>query len=176
MTACSAPGCPARAHARGLCTKHYQRLRNTGSVRARTAEDRFFAKVAEGADGCWLWTGYVNPSGYGQFGDNGSVVLAHRWAWGFFRGEIPAGLQLDHLCRVRNCVNPDHLEPVTPSVNTRRARPFREYPPLMAVCGRGHEMTPENSGPRSDRPGQHYCRACMRIWQQNHKRRKGRAA
>ncbi len=84
-----------------------------------TEAERFWAKV-EKTDGCWLWTGAENGRGYGTFWSEGMVVRAHRWAYGHLAGPIPDGLDLDHLCRVKSCVNPDHLEPVTHRVNVRR--------------------------------------------------------
>lgn len=80
--------------------------------------DRFLSKIQIPADpsGCWLWTGYVRRDGYGTLGK----MRAHRATYIAFRGPIPEGLELDHLCRVRHCVNPDHLEAVTHRVNTMR--------------------------------------------------------
>ena len=73
---------------------------------------RFWAKVDK-TETCWLWTG-GQSAGYGRFGFKGRPNLgAHRFAYELLVGPIPPGLDLDHLCRVRNCVNPDHLEPVT---------------------------------------------------------------
>lgn len=83
------------------------------------AVDRFLSKVDK-TDSCWLWNGRTTPSGYGNFRVGGRQVPAHRWAYENFVGPIPSGLQIDHLCRVRNCVNPAHMEPVTSAENTRR--------------------------------------------------------
>ena len=70
---------------------------------------------------CWLWTGFINPKGYGIFGfGNNRSGGAHRWSYEYFVGPIPEGLQIDHLCRVRNCANPEHIEPVTPHINALR--------------------------------------------------------
>src|ERR1019366_4519713 len=69
--------------------------------------------------GCWLWTGGLNRGGYGQF-MTPPCTVAHRVAYELFVGPIPEGLQLDHLCRVRSCVNPQHLEPVSQQENIRR--------------------------------------------------------
>ena len=89
---------------------------------------------------CWLWTAGVNASGYGKFGrEPTGPELAHRVAYELLVGPIPDGLVLDHLCRVRICVNPAHLEPVTSGENTRRACRGRTH------CKRGHEFTPENT-------------------------------
>jgi hypothetical protein len=73
---------------------------------------------------CWIWKGKLQPTGYAQTYDaeTGRYPLAHRWVYEKERGPIPAGLELDHLCEVPACVNPDHLEPVTSAENTRRSR------------------------------------------------------
>src|SRR5690349_11586471 len=77
---------------------------------------RFWSKVEKGA-GCWLWTAHVAPNGYGMMTLGGHAGYAHRLAYRLMKGQIPARLQLDHLCRTRHCVNPDHLEPVTQKTN-----------------------------------------------------------
>lgn len=79
-----------------------------------------FSKVAMGPNGCIVYTGYVTPEGYGQVADNRTTYRAHRLAYAQMVGPIPDGLQLDHLCRNRRCINPNHLEPVTARVNTLR--------------------------------------------------------
>lgn len=81
---------------------------------------RFNAKVEYG-QGCWVWTGAVNDSGYGVIWDGTRLVYAHRLAYRLMRGEMPAGMEADHLCGKRSCVNPGHLEAVTHLVNVRRA-------------------------------------------------------
>jgi HNH endonuclease len=90
---------------------------------------------------CWRWTGARNPQGYGQITINGKRRSAHRTAYETWTGEIPEGLHIDHLCRVRDCINPAHLEAVTPLENARRALPFRKK---ATHCGHGHEFTPSN--------------------------------
>lgn len=80
----------------------------------------FWHKVLRDPDGCWIWQGNVNRDGYGRFSHQGRKLLAHRAAYMSLVGQVPEGLQLDHLCRVRNCVNPAHLEPVTAGENVRR--------------------------------------------------------
>jgi hypothetical protein len=74
------------------------------------------------ATGCWLWDGRLLESGYGQYKDGGQVWQAHVWFWVQRHGPVPLGRELDHTCRNRRCVNPDHLEPVTHVENVRRGR------------------------------------------------------
>lgn len=82
-------------------------------------KERFWANV-DRSGSCWLWTGPISSTGYGGVQWQGRRANAHKVAYVMERGPVPKGLQLDHLCRVRRCVNPIHLEPVTNAVNTRR--------------------------------------------------------
>ena len=107
--------------------------------------------------GCWLWTGSLNGHGYGKVRDRDSrLQTAHRASYRAFVGPIPEGLDLDHLCRVRCCVNPAHLEPVTRRENVRRGEAGRDP---QSVCKRGHPMAGDNVAPSGAR---RRCRACMR--------------
>lgn len=71
---------------------------------------------------CWIWTGAIHANGYGAKRVHGRLYKVHRLAYEAVAGPIPAGLDLDHLCHVRACCNPNHLEPVTRAENLRRAR------------------------------------------------------
>lgn len=77
------------------------------------------------ANGCWLWSGCILKSSYSQVSRDGVREYAHRWMYKRHKGEIPEGLDLDHLCRIRHCVNPDHLEPVTRTENAQRGQKAR---------------------------------------------------
>ena len=90
--------------------------------------ERFWAKTRRDPSGCVIWTASAQSSGYGAFSLDGKVYLAHRLAYTAARGPIPGGWHIDHLCRVKLCVNPDHLEPVTALENNVRAVPFRRPP------------------------------------------------
>lgn len=119
-----------------------------------SALDRFEAKVSpEPNSGCHLWIGFLDPNGYGRFHHHGGQ-LAHRFAYQAKHGVIPSGLVLDHLCRVRCCVNPDHLEPVTNEENIRRGINPRS---AQTHCKRGHLLSGENMRMTC---GARTCRAC----------------
>jgi len=105
--------------------------------------------------GCWEWTGALDRSGYGAFKDKGKKINAHRWSYLNYVGEIPGGLDLDHLCRVRKCVNTAHLEPVTRKVNARRGDAVG---PKVTHCIHGHEYTAANTYTYPD--GHRECRTC----------------
>jgi hypothetical protein len=123
--------------------------------------ERFMKFVSpEPNSGCWLWTGCLNSKGYGRFSFGGVVQNAHRVAYQLFRGSIPESLHIDHLCRVRCCVNPDHLEPVTPLDNTRRGDAGK-WGKAKRNCPSGHEYTPANTYRRKD--GWRECRACWSV-------------
>lgn len=170
---CSFPGCSRRHNARGLCNPHGAMQRRGEPLRPiqdRTGPickeplDRFVAYIALQDDGCIVWTGGKSGGksggGYGMFSAVGTRgvehrVLTHRWSYEQFVGPIPEGFDIDHLCRNRACLNPDHLEPVTRAENIRRASA------LKTCCPAGHPYTAENTYVR---PGTVHrkCRACAR--------------
>jgi hypothetical protein len=104
---------------------------------------RFWAKVdLRDMDGCWLWTAGTNRGGYGGFnvrnGGRPTTARAHRYAYEQLVGYIPDGLQLDHLCRNRLCVNPNHLEPVSSRTNVLRGEGLAAHNATKVRCGQGH--------------------------------------
>lgn len=106
---------------------------------------------------CWNWTRGVNKLGYAYMKEKGKMVAIHRRSFELFRGPIPEGLVLDHLCRNPSCCNPDHLDPVTNSENRRRGV-FAD----AKACKHGHEYTPENTTIQIDKRGHKskLCRIC----------------
>lgn len=135
------------------------------------AEDRFWKRVREeDADGCWIWIGARSRGGYGSFSSApGRTASAHRWAYESLRAAIPEGLQLDHLCRNRACVNPWHLEPVTNRVNILRGVGPTACNAALTHCRKGHEYTPENTIPMPE--GGRRCRACRNEYHREWRRR-----
>lgn len=131
---CAVDDCERPAWNRGWCRMHYARWFRAGTVEGNLrvlipAETRFWAKVDKNGPvpahrpdlgPCWLWTGGRNNTGYGTFRYDDRTVVAHALAYVWRYGPIPDGLEPDHLCRVRHCVRPDHLEPVTHGDNVRR--------------------------------------------------------
>jgi hypothetical protein len=120
-----------------------------------------FERHVTKTDTCWLWTGRRDIGGYGRLWVGDRDVPAHRWSYERFVGPIPEGLQVDHLCRVRECVNPAHLEPVTQAENIRRGVGASTRNATKTHCPRGHAYTPENTMRRKS--GQRRCRICVRA-------------
>lgn len=134
--------------------------------------DRFWNKVNK-TNYCWKWIAYINSAGYGKFYLNGKAELAHRVSYEYTKGEIPQGLDLDHLCRNRNCVNPEHLEAVTHQENMRRGIAgflggIRNS--NKTHCPQGHEYNEENTYIRPNRD--RGCKTCNRIGVNQYNRRK----
>lgn len=127
-----------------------------------TIEERFWAKVDKrGANDCWLWTGAKYKEGYGQFriSSRDGRGLAHRFAYTISIGEIPAGLHIDHLCRVRACVNPYHLEPVTQQENTLRGESPAAKNAKKTHCPKGHPYSGGNL--LVNKNNERRCRKCI---------------
>jgi hypothetical protein len=133
---------------------------------------RFWAKVDPGITGCWHWAAAKDDKGYGKFWYAGALRMAHRVSYEHFVGPIPEDLELDHVrdrCGHRDCVNPEHLEPVTPLENKQRI-----HNGDSTRCKHGHEFTDENTAPRKT-GGVRRCRACARKYaaQQRENKRPG---
>ena len=142
--------------------------------------DEFIQKIEPNADsnGCLLWMGYIAPSGYGQFYKRGSgrhgkarTGYAHRQSYELFVGLIPEGMTVDHLCRVRACVNPMHLEVVTNRENVLRGKTLPAANALKTHCPKGHLLAGDNLYVRPDsgtKAGGRGCKTCrretMRKW------------
>lgn len=137
MNTCHIEGCERRMKSRGMCNTHYERWRKTGDPywttpahwnlpdpAQRPVFERVMARVrVDETSGCWIFTGAISTSGYGRVGlgaRSEGLAQAHRVTYEHLVGPIPEGLDIDHLCRVRACVNPAHLEPVTRRENCRR--------------------------------------------------------
>jgi len=102
---------------------------------------KIWANISRSDNGCWEWTGPLTPYGYaGPISVGGRPCRVHRLTYSWFKGDIPDGYVVDHLCENKRCVNPDHLEAVTPGENSRRANTGRR----KTHCSRGHAYTPEN--------------------------------
>lgn len=119
---------------------------------------RFAAKVQADEHGCWIWSGARNGGGYGSLGRGGRTLCAHRYAYETLIGPIPAGLHIDHLCRVRACVNPAHMEPVTSHVNMLRGIAPAALNAAKTHCKNGHAFSPDNT---LWSQGKRTCRVCV---------------
>lgn len=115
---------------------------------------RIASKIELGDDGCWNWTACRDRQGYGGTSVAGRRWLAHRLVYTLMIGEIPPGLEVDHLCFVRHCVNPAHLEAVTHAENDRRRSEHQ------TVCRRAGHSLVDPSNVRLDSRGQRNCRKC----------------
>lgn len=133
--------------------------------------------IVDEQTGCWLWTARIDANGYGRFQRGPGVSpLAHRAAYEMLVGPISDGLQLDHLCRVRHCVNPAHLEPVTHAENQMRGEAFSAVNARKESCENGHPFDLLNTYYRPDRPGTRECRECSRAAKRRYKKRRREGA
>lgn len=134
--------------------------RDRRKTRGLSTESRFwFYVMPEPNSGCWLWTGTMDDKGYGKLWNGTRGMLAHQYGYSLFRGPVPLGLVLDHKCRVRCCVNPDHLRAVTQRINAREnSIGHAAVNAAKTRCSKGHEFTPENTILRAR--GWRGCRQC----------------
>ena len=158
---CLVDGCGRPQQSRGWCNKHYLYWSRHGRLEPPTEQERFWARVDVGHPlGCWMWD---NESGYGRFKTTAKNDLAHRYAYELLVGPIPDGLHIDHLCRNPQCVNPDHLEPVTMRENLMRAHSPIKLNAAKKACLRGHPFDEQNT--LIDCDGYRQCRTCRRLRQ-----------
>jgi hypothetical protein len=159
---CLVADCAKPSKTRGMCGMHAERVRAGRDVNdpGKIIIDpltRFWSYVDKrGEDECWRWTGVHVPDGYGQFSVNYVRITAHRYAYQLLVGPIPDGAQIDHVkargCTFRDCVNPAHLEAVTPYENLMRSDGPPAQNKRMKLCKWGHSFdiffTGKNGRPR----------------------------
>lgn len=159
--------------------KETQRVRRTCDVKLCVNPDhlwaglwppptvaKFWPKVRK-TETCWMWTGAPNSDGYGHIGDRGRTVAAHRWVYETEVGPIPEGLEIDHLCRVRLCVNPAHLEAVPKKVNCLRGESPTAINARKTHCPHGHPYDEENTLWTTD--GHRQCITCRKEYQRKYR-------
>lgn len=178
MAFCSTCGIPFKPMRRGMCENDYRRwLRSTRPKKPRTPtpiSQRLLSKMDKHGPvsdrrpdlgPCWVWIGSYEGTGYGKIWDNvrQKLIPAHRASYETYVGEIPDGHEVDHLCFNKGCVNPDHLEAVTPVVNVQRAAAYRQYV-TKTHCSKGHIYDEANTRYYTCPSGRtsRYCRACDR--------------
>lgn len=138
-----------------------------GGPKTRPPAERLAKRLSLDEDtGCLNWTGPTVHNGYGRLqlsmaGGKRTRIRAHRLAYELARGPIPAGMEVDHLCRNRRCCNPDHMEIVTREENIARGMAPHMVNARKTHCKRGHEFTAENT--RINTKGQRVCRACQAL-------------
>jgi len=139
--------------------EHYRFVHGHGARKYRADEPPYAVRT----DGCWQWVRRFNDGGYGIIVIGGRRNRAHRVFYEAAKGPVPSGLVLDHLCRNRGCVNPDHLEPVTNRVNILRGEAPSAKRARQTHCHRGHEFTTENT--YDPGRGGRACRQCHRDYE-----------
>ena len=159
----------------GMCTAHEKQwLLEHPRIKTRyhgTNDDRFqkYVEVGHGGwgatrEGCWHWLSSLSDHGYGLFGKSqgdgkSALVRAHRYSYELYTGPIPEGMDLDHLCRVRPCVNPEHLEAVLPATNILRGTGPSAVHAVKTHCPQKHLYSPENT--KISTSGARICRKCV---------------
>jgi hypothetical protein len=132
-------------------------LRGHNSHRTRSVEERLPDFIRKLESGCWEWIGSITR-GYGQFGIKRKTLRAHKYNYESKYGKVPEGLVLDHTCRNKWCVNPDHLQPVKQIANMETKNMNTHW---TGICKRGHLLVGDNVRMRSD--GRQQCKTCQRA-------------
>lgn len=180
-TICAVEGCGRATEARGWCSKHYLRWRKHGDPLVTHGADRelpvhlrVLARVNFGGP-CWEYEGSLDQKGYGwiSWRESGRSFTrrAHRVVYEGLVRPLDEGETLDHLCRNRACVDPDHLEPVTVGENVLRGYSPPALNARRTHCVNGHELTPDNVYRRPSRPEHRSCRTCHRLARRKARRR-----
>lgn len=182
---CGVEGCDSpRYWSKPYCRNHYYSWRKYGDPtfversrserklkpappkrRPYSFEEYVAPHITEDESGCWLWTGRLDRFGYGRKRRPDKDWLVHRLVWEHLVGPIPPGLELDHLCRVRACCNPAHLEPVTRKENIRRSMAASAIAARTNRCKQGHDLAVHGKQ-RADGRGRR-CTLCDRIYTRN---------
>lgn len=136
-------------------------MKNKTGPKPKPIAERLWRSVTK-TQGCWLWTGRDNGHGYGtlgvKVGDKWGVVYVHRLSYELHKGQIPEGLQIDHICNTRNCVNPEHLRVVTARENTLRSNSVSAIAARKTHCRHGHPFSGDNLRITS---GKRRCYTCL---------------
>ena len=125
--------------------------------------ERFVMKIKVAESGCWEWQNSITQ-GYGKFWNGKKCIRAHRFSYQLYKGCIPKGLEIDHLCRNMRCVNPDHLEAVTHLENCLRGN--GNYKARLTHCPHGHSYDEKNT--YTSPKGERICRTCSNNWDRNY--------
>lgn len=122
-------------------------------------ESRFWSKLKK-TDSCWIWTASKDLDGYGRFFLEGRSISSHRFSYEHWNGKIPDELQIDHICRNRACVNPEHMEIVTSKENTLKGSGPTAVNSRKTHCPQGHEYSEENT---YNSNGARTCKICKKL-------------